>query len=356
MSTLFKEKDARRSASVSSDSEAEPSNDAAPTREQPRSGSKRRGSRRSLTSRSPASRSRSRSRSSHRAGKGEAAPTSHGARSKGKRPRSQGRSSRSWADRVSDDEDAPMDYSEVVFSDSEAEDQPNDKMVEVSEKTKKILQEKCTRRVLNRDRMQIRGHYPLPKVPATRTPQLDSIMKPEASSTTKVTDKQLAKVQTLLLDSLAPLTMLLEAHHRGDESDPKDVVRAVKAAVELIGNANAHMSNLRRVKVIGDINKALLPLVGDDINFVEAPPLLFGTEFAQKGKEMVDQVKAMRSTFTSKPERRPPFFLNGPPGNRGGFSRRYRKGGAQSFRYGRERPYQAGRGTSQNSHKSRTQN
>ena len=181
---------------------------------------------------------------------------------------------------MSEDEDGPMDYSKVVFSDSEAEDQPNDKMVEVSEKTKKFLQEKCTRRVLNCDRMD---HYPLPKVPATRTPQLDSIMKPEASSTTKATDKQLAKVHTLLLDSLAPLTMLLEAHHRSDESDPKDVVRAVKTAVELIGNANAHISNLRRVKVIGDSNKALLPLVGDDTNFVEAPPLLFGMEFAQKG-------------------------------------------------------------------------
>ena len=156
-------------------------------------------------------------------------------------------------------------------------------------------------------------------------------MKPEASSTTKATDKQLAKVQTLLLDSLAPLTMLLEAHHRGDESDPKDVVRAVKVAVELIANANAHMSNLRRVKVIGDINKALLPLVGDDTNFVEAPPLLFGTEFAQKGKEMVDQVKAMRSTFTSKPERRPPFFRNGPPGNRGGLQSQVRKGRSPKF-------------------------
>ena len=63
---------------------------------------------------------------------------------------------------------------------------PN-KMVEVLEKTTKFLQEKCTRRVLNRDRMQIRG-----VVPATRTPQLDSIMKPEDSSTTKATDKQLA--------------------------------------------------------------------------------------------------------------------------------------------------------------------
>ena len=98
-----------------------------------------------------------------------------------------------------DDEDTPMDYSKVVFSDSKVEDQPNDKMVEVSEKTKKFLQEKYTRRVLNCDRMQIRGHYLLPKVPATRTPQLDSIMKPEASSTTKATDQQLAKVTTGLI-------------------------------------------------------------------------------------------------------------------------------------------------------------
>ena len=120
--------------------------------------------------------------------------------------------------------------------------------------------------------------------------------------------------------------MLLEAHHRGDESNPKDVVRAVKAVVELIGNANA---NLRRVKVIGDINKALLPLVGDDNNSVEAPPLLFRTEFAQKGKEMVDQVKAMRSTFTSKPARRPPFFRNAPPQQPGWLQSQVRKGWSQ---------------------------
>ena len=109
-------------------------------------------------------------------------------------------------------------------------------------------------------------------------------MKPEASSTTKATDKQLPIVKTLLLDSLAPLTMLLEAHHRDDESDPKDVVRAVKAAVELIGNANAQMSNVRRVKVIGDINKTLLPLVGDDTNFVEATHYCLGQSLPKRGR------------------------------------------------------------------------
>ena len=54
---------------------------------------------------------------------------------------------RSWADRMSDSEEEQMDYSKVpTFSDSEAEDQPPSKLMEVSEKTRKCLHEKCTQR------------------------------------------------------------------------------------------------------------------------------------------------------------------------------------------------------------------
>ena len=54
---------------------------------------------------------------------------------------------RSWADRMSDSEDEQMDYTKVhTFSHSEAEDQPPSKLMEVSEKTKRFLHEKCTRR------------------------------------------------------------------------------------------------------------------------------------------------------------------------------------------------------------------
>ena len=70
------------------------------------------------------------------------------------------------------------------------------------------------------------------------------------------------------------------------------------------------MSYLQRERVVNDLNKSLLPIVGDDLNFKEAAPLLFGT---------VDQVRAMRSTITRKPQRRPPFFSRWPPPtNRGG--------------------------------------
>ena len=75
---------------------------------------------------------------------------------------------RSWADHMSDSEEEQMDNSKVpTFSDSEAEDQPPSKLVEVSEKARIFLHEKCTRRVPNSERKDLRDRYLLPKVPAT---------------------------------------------------------------------------------------------------------------------------------------------------------------------------------------------
>ena len=163
------------------------------------------------------------------------------------------------------------------------------------------------------------------------------MMKPEASAATKAADRQLAKVQSLLLDSLAPLSTLLEMHNRGEQLNGQETIKAVKTAVQLIGNSSAHLSHLRRVKVISDLNKALLPIVEEDKNFSAAAPQLFGPEFAQKGKDMVDQMKAMRVTTSRKPDRRPQFFRGGPP-NRGGFGQRYGRGGGPLYSR-RERPY-----------------
>ena len=258
----LKEKEARRSASRSPTPEAESSSgpessdrsetsDDAETSTTRRRRKNRKTRSQEISKRRSTSRYRSRSRSRsprYRLASRAKSPVP----SKGK----QRRTTRTWADRMSDSESEGMDYSErIVFSDSEAEDQPNTRLVEVSEKTKKFLHEKCTRRVPNSDRKVLRDRYPLPKVPATRTPQLDTIMKPEASPATKATDKQLSKVQTLLLDSLAPLTSLLENHHRGETLDHKRVIQAVRTAIELIGNANANMSHLRRERVVSDLRR-----------------------------------------------------------------------------------------------------
>ena len=64
------------------------------------------------------------------------------------------------------------------------------------------------------------------------------------------------------------------------------------------------------------MNKALLSLPEEDQNFVDAAPALFGPAFAQKSKELVDQVKAMSSYLPGHKEGKQ-FFRNVPPNSRG---------------------------------------
>ena len=92
-----------------------------------------------------------------------------------------------------------------------------------------------------------------------------------------------------MLDALAPLSAIIES----EEGASEQTISAVTAAVKLLGNASARISHLRCTKIIIQVNKTLLPLVDEDSNFGEVSPSLFGSEFAQKSKELVDQVKAM---------------------------------------------------------------
>lgn len=94
---------------------------------------------------------------------------------------------RSWADR---DTDETIDYSERIRWDDDDDndvgvgDQTN--LRDVSEETRALLEEKCTRCVSNEDRLKVRNRFP---VPATRTPQLDTYLKSEVTTSVKSTDK-----------------------------------------------------------------------------------------------------------------------------------------------------------------------
>ena len=110
-----------------------------------------------------------------------------------------------WCDR---DPAETIDYSlPIYFSDEENE---CEQLVEVSEQTAKLLKFSCTRSVSNESRKKTRSAFSLPKVPATRTPRLDQFLKTEVTPQTKSLYKDLAKIQTFVLDTLAPLTALLE--------------------------------------------------------------------------------------------------------------------------------------------------
>ena len=119
--------------------------------------------------------------------------------------------------------------------------------MEVSDETRRLLRVSCMRSMSNELRRRVRSTYKLPKVEATRTPKVDPIIKSLASQQAKTADRDFARIQTLMLDSMAPLSSLLEqiVHDRVSVGDVK---QATSTAVELIGNASAHVSHLRRRK------------------------------------------------------------------------------------------------------------
>jgi len=101
------------------------------------------------------------------------------------------------------------------------------------------------RNVLTGCQTETRNNYALPKVTATRRPRLDAYIKSELSQNTKASDKELATVQTFVLDAVSPLMKIVEADTKGDNISHKQAVSAAKVALVLIGNASARINHLR---------------------------------------------------------------------------------------------------------------
>lgn len=202
-------------------------------------------------------------------------------------------------------------------------------VVTVSESTATTLDKYFTKTLKNPERLKIRNAYGLPKVASTKTPQLEPFLKEEVPANAKTADRELARIHSYLLDSIAPLTAVIDKKVTGSDHLHPEVITALHSTCQLLGNASGKLAGLRREKVMTSLNKSLLPLVKEEDNFTKAAPGLFGTEFAEKCKKHVEQVKAMRSSLsrTSGGERanlsgnsdsRRPFFRNGPPNRRGG--------------------------------------
>ena len=237
----------------------------------------------------------------------------------GETPRSLDRTSeRSWGKR---DLAETTDFSTTPhFSDKE----DGLDLVEVSEETHRFLKTVCIRSMSNELR-RTRSAFRFPKVAATRTPNLDQVIKSLVPQSTKTTDKELSRLQTFVLDSMAPLATLMEqVSHHSDEVSIEDVKAATSTATELIGNASAHISRLRREKLVSSINKSLLPLVQEDGAFLEVAPNLFGPDFSRRAKDHLDQVKSLkaatlpaRHNIPQGTNRQGPVFRRGLPSGRG---------------------------------------
>ena len=177
----------------------------------------------------------------------------------------------------------------------------------------------------NELRRRTRSAFRFPKVAATRTPKVDEVIKSLVPQSIKTANKELARLQTFILDSMAPLAALMEQiSHHGDEVSIIDVKAATLTATELIGNASAHISHLRREKLVSSINRTLLPLAQDDGAFLEVAPNLFGPDFSRWAKEHLDQVKSLkaatlpaRHNIAQGSNRQGPVFRRGLPSGRG---------------------------------------
>ena len=156
-------------------------------------------------------------------------------------------------------------------------------------------------------RRKTQSAFYLPKIPATRTPRLDHFLRTEVTPQARTLDKDLLKIQTFVFDVLAPLMALLETNE--DELTPAHLQTATTSAVQLLRNANVHISRLRREKIITWVNKALIPLVKDDAPYTDAAPDLFGSEFSKRSKEFLKQVKTIRSSLPTKQRQKGGLFF-----------------------------------------------
>ena len=187
--------------------------------------------------------------------------------------------------------DTSEDEAEPQLSDSDEEIGDGGQLVDVSEGTRKLLTKWCTRSASHEQRKSTRVRYKLPRVPPTRTPKVDHVMRALAPPAATSTDRDLARIQTFVLDSLAPVTSLLERAERMSVEDIKD---AAFTAGMLIGNANVHISQLRREKYITTTNKNLTPLIKESADFAAVAPNLFGSDFSKRAKEHLEQVESLR--------------------------------------------------------------
>ena len=180
------------------------------------------------------------------------------------------------------------------------DEQPGDeaRVVEVSPRTGACITASF-RSMTNNAWKTLRSKFILPKPPVTRAPRLDKIYADSCSKSTKQSDKSLARLQALMLgpisDALEQLNIASDSESDEIELDLEKLGSALEAALTFLGNASTQTSNLRRVKLMEDINKELVTYTTDqEDHFNAQAPMLFGNEFMKNAIEHWEQVKALR--------------------------------------------------------------
>ncbi len=159
-----------------------------------------------------------------------------------------------WADLSVSDSQPDYD-SFVVFpeedSDLATEEGDGCEIRRVSKKTAAFLAEAFAKTVPNGTRRKLRQTFGMPQTESTRCPKLDPTVKAQWPKHCKDGDRPLARIQTLTLDAIGPLTALVEEAAKGTLSTKAAAADAATTALRFLGNASANISHERRRRAYG---------------------------------------------------------------------------------------------------------
>lgn len=143
---------------------------------------------------------------------------------------------RAWADIPVDE--IPDYFIPVVWED-EADDSATGPLWTVSESTETALQAAFSRPLNNQAQLQARKLYMFPDVDTTKCLKLDLVPQQLLQKEQKQAVASLAKLQTFILDAVAPLVHIVEETQKGVTTSDQ-AADAAKTTLSLLGNTTEH--------------------------------------------------------------------------------------------------------------------
>ena len=222
-------------------------------------------------------------------------------------------SSRSWADRVEQEEDGDAFEHWMDLDVTEpGDDAKGIRIFPLHDATRSFLSQALSSPLPSQVRRQLRERFGKPNLPNATTPQLDNVMRPLMSSQAKGRDKELAKIQTFCFDAFAPLARYInKANSDSGQLSAADYLEMVRTSARLLGNLSVLCSRLRRSSVLQSVNSRIVDMADEDEIFHDAGRKPFGEGFTKKAKERDDELRSLAAQQLGdrrKPPTSRPFF------------------------------------------------
>ena len=132
--------------------------------------------------------------------------------------------------------------------------------------------------------------------------------------------RSLFTLQGLILETIGPLSQLLEAVNDPEPSVSMDQVGdAIETAIILLANAANKTSVMRRTRILEEYNKELVPFAtAQERDWTSAAPRLFGPTFLKDAADYLQQLQLIRKVKAKLTQN---FRQAPPPSQRGGRQR-----------------------------------